>query len=136
MAKYDRDVELLKHILRYCSRIQRAKERFGLSFEIFKSDFEYQSSCAMYILQIGELSNKLSDNSKVRHSDIPWREIIGMRNLFAHDYENLDIEKVWETMSNDIVPLREKCLQIILESEPGYDSAVDEDALLADDEDD
>jgi uncharacterized protein with HEPN domain len=137
MVKYNRDAELLKHILKYCDRTQYANERFGASFEIFKTDFEYQSACSMYILQIGELSNKLSEGLKSRYSDVPWREIIGMRNLFAHDYENIDIKKVWETMGDDIAPLRMKCLQMILELEPDYDydSAQGEEELLADDED-
>jgi uncharacterized protein with HEPN domain len=89
----------------------------------------------MYILQIGELSNKLSDGLKAKNSDVPWRNIIGMRNLFAHDYENIDIGKVWEAMRDDIAPLRERCLQIVLKLEPDYNPD-EEDELLADDEDD
>jgi uncharacterized protein with HEPN domain len=136
MASYNRDAELLKHIIKYCDRILRAKDRFGASFEVFRRDFEYQSSCGMYILQIGELSKRLSAGLKSRCSEIPWRAIVDMRNLFAHDYENIDAEKVWGTISGDVEPLRAICNRIIAEIAPEYDSVYDDDELVSDGEDD
>jgi uncharacterized protein with HEPN domain len=133
MDEYNRDVGTLKRIVRYCDRIQNAKERFGASFEIFKDDYDYQSSCAMYILQIGESANRLSNEIKDSNNDIPWREIVGMRNVFAHDYENIDAEKIWETLWDDILMLREKCLQIILNFEPDYFVESDYDEILTED---
>jgi len=90
----------------------------------------------MYIIQIGELATRLTNGFKSRYSDIAWRDIIGMRNVFAHDYESINVKKVWETLQYDIGPLRERCGQIILEMEPGYDQAEDEDELLDDDGED
>jgi predicted nucleotidyltransferase len=46
-----------------------------------------------------------------------WRGNI--RGLFAHDYENIDIKKAWETMNCDIAPLRTECRKMMLELEPG-----------------
>jgi len=89
----------------------------------------------MYILQIGELSTRLTDSVKTQYNDIPWRDIIGMRNIFAHDYDSIDAGKIWETLQFDIEPLREKCVQIILQSEPDFDPD-EEDELLSDSEDD
>ena len=135
MAEYCKDTEALKRIIRYCDRIHNAIERFGSSFEMFQADYDYQSSCAMYILQIGESANRLSSAIKDKHNDIPWRDIIGMRNVFAHDYENIDVEKIWETLWDDIIYLREKCYQIVLGFEPDYAADADYDEYLTHDED-
>ena len=48
----------------------------------------------MCIIQIEELANRLSDETKESNSSIPWRAIRGMRNLHTHDYENVDMEIV------------------------------------------
>ena len=51
MAIYNRDIDVLKQIIKYCYHIQHAKDRFGNSYKIFQVDNEYQSACAMYLLQ-------------------------------------------------------------------------------------
>ena len=134
MAIYNKDIEILKHIIGYCDRIQRAKERFGNSYESFQADYEYQSACAMYILQIGEKATRLSENLKTGHSNIPWRDIIGMRNIFAHDYERVDNKMIWETLSNDIISLRTRCTDIVVAIEPDYNPEDNDDELLVDDD--
>lgn len=40
------------------------------------------------------------------NNQIPWRLIKGMRNLHAHDYENVDMEIVWNTLIEDIPALK------------------------------
>ena len=87
----------------------------------------------MYILQIGEMATRLSENLKTEHCDIPWRDIIGMRNIFAHDYERIDDKMIWETLSNDIISLRTRCIEIVVELEPDYDPEDYDDELLTDD---
>ena len=81
--------------------------RFDKDFELYKKDISFQYSCNMCIIQIGELANRLSDEIKEANKDIPWRAIRGMRNLHAHDYENVDLEIVWNTLVEDIPLLRE-----------------------------
>ncbi len=61
----------------------------------------------MYIIQIGELANRVSDDVKECSKNIPWRAIRGMRNLHTHDYENVDLEIVWNTLLEDISVLKQ-----------------------------
>ncbi|MCL2058485.1 MAG: DUF86 domain-containing protein [Oscillospiraceae bacterium] len=103
---------------------------------MFQTDNEYQSACAMYILQIGEMATRLSEKLKTEHNEITWRDIIGMRNIFAHDYESVDDKIIWGTLSNDITLLRTGCIEIILELEPDYDPDDYDDELLVDDDED
>lgn len=54
------DLQRLEHIRDYCDEIQKTIKRYGASFEIFDSDADYQRSVSFCILQIGELSGRLS----------------------------------------------------------------------------
>ena len=45
---------------------------------------------------------------------IPWRAIIGMRNLHAHDYENVDLEIVWNTLLEDIPVLKQSLEKLLI----------------------
>ena len=67
----------------------------------------------MCLMQIGELSNHLSEDFKSTHTDIPWTAVRGMRNIVAHEYGNIDFEIVWETASIEIKELYNFCLSII-----------------------
>ena len=64
-------------------------------------------------MQIGELSNHLSENFKTTYSDIPWNAIRGMRNIVAHEYGNIDFEIVWETVTVEIKDLYDFCSNFI-----------------------
>ena len=50
---------------------------------------------------------------KEKHSDIPWSEINGMRNIYAHNYEGIMQDVVWVTMKEDIPFLKEYIKSIV-----------------------
>ena len=64
----------------------------------------------MNLLQIGELTGRLSDDFKDNtQSQIPWKQIRSMRNLLAHDYGNMSTNKIWEAASEDVPVLLSFC---------------------------
>lgn len=73
-------------------------------------NFNLQSEC---ILQIGELITKLDESFLKQHSDVPWRQIKGMRNVYAHDYDTIDLNTVWEAITEDVPELRSKLENIL-----------------------
>jgi len=113
MPKYDKHVEILKKLVRYCNEIDMLVERFGKSREVFISDFAYQRACAMCILQIGELSSRLSEEFRSKYAKVAWAHIRGMRNIFAHEYERADPRLVWETIENRVPELKAYCEEIL-----------------------
>jgi uncharacterized protein with HEPN domain len=64
---------------------------------------------SMCILQIGELTNHLTQEFRDTHSGVPWKEIRNMRNLATHHYWRFDATILWETANNDIASLRDYC---------------------------
>lgn len=67
------------------------------------------------LIQISENSDKLTEDFKRFHSIIPWRAMKGMRNKIVHEYGNVDMSVVYDTVKNDIPALLEE-LEGIAES--------------------
>ena len=104
------DLQRLEHIRDYCAEIQKTIERYGKSFDIFDRDPDYQRSVSFCILQIGELSGRLSPEFREATADrIQWGPIKSMRNLVAHSYGSMSRDIIWETAVTDIPVLRAFC---------------------------
>jgi uncharacterized protein with HEPN domain len=65
------------------------------------------------LINIGELVKNLDDDIRTQQKTIPWREISGMRDIAAHKYQTLKMERVWNTVKKDI-PEFKKNLEKIL----------------------
>ena len=67
------DIDILRHILKYCDNIEALIARFGSDIEVFKADLAFRDSVSMNILQIGELTGHLSDAYRSQTKDkMPW----------------------------------------------------------------
>ena len=109
----NKDKVVLKKIIAYCNDVDTLNERYARSFLAFKNDIAFQYSVNMCIIQIGELVSRLSNELKDQYSEIPWSEIRAMRNIHAHDYENVDLSIVWHTINEEIPALREQIRKIM-----------------------
>ena len=110
-----RDMDYLASIVDHCDRIDNAMFRFGRSLENCLMDADYRDVIMMNIFQIGEAANQLSDICKESIKEIPWHNIIGLRNRIAHAYLKIDDEIVWDTAVNDVPILNRKLKEIIEE---------------------
>ena len=113
MRVNDIDIQILQHILNYCVEIEVTIKTFGEDENKFLNDFIYRNAVSMPILQIGELVNHLSKNFTDLYSEIPWRDIVGMRNHFAHGYQVVNFSEVWETAIKDIPELKAFCEDVL-----------------------
>ena len=66
-----------------------------------------------YIQVAGEAANQLSDSIRNQHPDIPWKGIIGMRNVLVHQYFGLDLCEIWDTVTDDLPFLTIKIQQLL-----------------------
>ena len=54
---------------------------------------------------IGETASRVSPACQTEHADIPWPQIVNMRNRLIHAYFDVDLDRVWDTITNDLPPL-------------------------------
>ena len=61
---------------------------------------------SLHSLQIaGEAAGALPEHFREEHPELPWREMSDMRNVIAHQYFQIDLEVIWDTIHNDFLPL-------------------------------
>jgi len=83
----------------------------------------YSKSYGTYHFQrffeiLGEAANKIPKEIQANYPEIPWRNIIGMRNIIIHCYEKIDISTLWGAGKKD-VPMLTKPLKKMLKEIKG-----------------
>ena len=90
-------------ILEAISRIERVyiegKKKFG-------EDEMAQVWVIHHLEIIGEAARGISEEFKDSHGEIPWSEMIGMRNILIHQYFGIDKEAVWQVVEKDLPVLK------------------------------
>lgn len=105
----ERDNDQLGAILRYCTRLEATLARFDEDYNVFLDDAVFQDSCALCLIQIGEAVNRLSEGFRASHPSIEWSLIYGMRCRLVHGYDMFDADIAWETITQEIPPLKVFC---------------------------
>ncbi|MDE2796859.1 MAG: DUF86 domain-containing protein [Gemmatimonadota bacterium] len=77
----------------------------GMSFDDFVVDRRTQLSVLKSVEIVGEAAAQVSEDVRRANPDIPWREIVGMRNRLVHGYFDIDLSLVWDTVRQDIPDL-------------------------------
>ena len=77
-----------------------------LTFNEFANDKKTINAVIRSLEIIGEASKKVSQEVRENHQNIPWKEMAGMRDKMIHGYFDLDLVTIWETVKNDIPPLK------------------------------
>lgn len=85
----------------------------GVSHEAFLLDILRQDAIMRRIQVIGEAVSRLSDSFRSNHPEVEWRDIRSMRNFLVHVYDQIDANKVWDTVQQDLTPLLIAVQQII-----------------------
>lgn len=106
MLLNNKDRQILEHILKYCDEVELALSEYDNDREKFMTNAVFRNACAMPIMQIGELAKRLSPEFCQATSNIPWKAIKGMRDLFAHDYRSMNKDMIWITALRNIPELK------------------------------
>jgi uncharacterized protein with HEPN domain len=80
----------------------------GMTFETFEDDKKTVQAVTRSLEIIGEAANYIPQEIKEKYHDIPWRDMISMRNKVLHEYFGVDEEVLWQTITEDLLPLKEK----------------------------
>lgn len=82
----------------------------GKSRNSFDTDKVLVYALVKVIEIIGEAASKISKEFKDQHTEVPWQDIIGMRNHLVHVYFDIDLDILWDTVNKDL-PVLIKVLQ-------------------------
>lgn len=84
----------------------------GLTQDELESNEILVDSVMFRLIQIAENSDKLTDDFKTHNISVPWRAMKGMRNRIVHEYGNVDLTIIYDTVKNDIPELIGKLKKI------------------------
>jgi len=85
----------------------------GKTFEDFRKISQLNFATVFAIEQISENSKFISEEVKKRHADFPWREIVDIRNVIAHNYDGVYMDLVWDIVQNHLPEIVEKIDNIL-----------------------
>lgn len=83
------------------------KHMRNINIEELNTDEVLLDSMMFRMIQISANAKKLTDEYRLFHGDIPWGAMFGLRNRIVHDYGNVDLKVVYETLKYDIPELLE-----------------------------
>lgn len=112
MQHKDKNIIIVEKMIKYCDKIIDIKNKEELTKEKYMESDIIQLAIDMCIFQLTELSVHLDDEFKLKHLDIPWAQIKGMRNVHAHEYDKIDWNIIWNTINKDIEDLKDKLKKI------------------------
>jgi len=98
-------------IIEYIDKIQSMTK--GVDFDAFAHSEEKVLACAFSLGQIGEYANKFNEEERADYPNLPWKQIRGMRNVIVHDYDNVNIQMLWDTLAISLPKLKEQIDKII-----------------------
>ena len=108
------DLHRLFHVVAWCRKLKAVGDD-AQTYENFIAEENYRlvDVSAFYIGQIGEHARNLSDDMRATLSDIPWKQIIAMRNILVHNYYDCDPQIIWEVITKYAPALAERCLEVL-----------------------
>ncbi|MGO1544469.1 MAG: HepT-like ribonuclease domain-containing protein [Gulosibacter sp.] len=83
--------------------------------EEFLIDTRSQWAVEMGLIRIGEGVNRIPESVLQRFPAQPWRQIVGMRNFAAHQYDDLNPGPVWRTATVDVPALRRYLVEVVID---------------------
>ncbi len=107
----DRDLAYLWDMLEYARHV--AAILAGKSKQDWEKDITLRLAVERGLEIIGEAARRISDRLKKQRPDIPWKDIIGQRNILAHDYGNIDYDLLYRTAVRDVPALIDELSELL-----------------------
>jgi uncharacterized protein with HEPN domain len=99
MSKID-DLTRLKHIR------DSAEEALSFVNNRTREDLDRDRMLSLALVRLieimGEAANHVSESCQAKYFQIPWRQIVGMRNRIIHAYFDVDLDIIWQVITQDL----------------------------------
>ena len=77
----------------------------GMNLQAFLEDRRTQLAVERALELVGEAARRVSAGLREAHPELPWRSIVGLRNVLVHDYGEIEPARVYAVVVRDIPPL-------------------------------
>jgi uncharacterized protein with HEPN domain len=84
----------------------------GLSFEKFENSYDAQDKVMRRLEIIAEAAKKLPEEIRLKYAFVPWKSIIGLRNIIAHTYDEVNLKEIWEIVTLHLKETKNQIEQI------------------------
>lgn len=112
MSQHD-DKLRLRHML------DHAQEAVDLAWGKRREDLDADRLLELALTRlleiIGEAANLVSEETEDRYPQLPWRQMVGLRNRLIHGYDEVDLDILWDIVREDLPPLIAELKQIVEE---------------------
>jgi uncharacterized protein with HEPN domain len=106
----------LRDVLSACQKIEAIVA--ATSEDVFLKDDVLPAAVLHHLTVIGEAISRLSVGLRERHPEVPWRQVMAVRNRIVHAYFDLDWQILWDAATDDIPALRRQVLNILKTESP------------------
>jgi len=110
MSKRNNEIRL-HHIIRRIDKIQAYID--DIDQDAFEQNEMLQDAIIKNLEIIGEAATKITKELKSAHNHIPWKQIESLRHHLVHDYYQVDLVIVWNTINNRLPDLRQEVQAIL-----------------------
>ena len=105
-----RDAQRIDHMLGFVRRCRQIIE--GIDSSVYLASLGLQEQVELNLLHLGEVAARISDEVKEAHPEIPWHEMVGMRNILVHEYFRVKPIVLFETVTTQF-PELERQLEVL-----------------------
>lgn len=92
-------IETIEKIIRYTSGYQSAEQ-------LYQNDRDFDAAMMNFIV-LGEATGKLTNEFKSKNEQLDWSKIYAFRNIIAHHYFGINVDIVWQIISNNLPKLKD-----------------------------
>jgi uncharacterized protein with HEPN domain len=109
-------------IVRLQHMVDAANEAISFAADKSKTELETNRALALAVVKsieiFGEAANKVSRELRSRSPEIPWADIIAMRNRLIHSYFDVNLDIVWQTVTKELPPVVTRLQELLARSDP------------------
>ena len=110
------DYVRLRHML------DAANEALSFVAEKSRTELDLDRALALALVKsieiIGEAASRISPDFRSQSPDLPWTDLVAMRNRLIHAYFDVNLDIVWQTVTDELPPLVKLLEQLLVSSDP------------------
>ena len=116
MTPTDRTPAYLWDMINAIDQLQTGLQ--GKTYEDYQTELLLQRGVERLLEILGEAARRIDRSFHDQHPEVEWADIIGLRNVISHQYDELDLEQLWDILQNRLSPLRQKLQTLLEQMEP------------------